>query len=344
MTAEKLHRLKDFGLILVTGASGFIGSQLCRALAAEGLRVRAFHRPSSPLTVLEGLRLEHAVGDITQPDTLEAAVQGVDAIFHTAALLGWPRDPQQMYQVTVQGTRNVLAAARQAGVSRVVHTSSVAALGVPADLPSARGGQPLLLDERHTWNYRPEWWRYGHAKYLAEMAVQEAVALGQDVVMVNPAVVIGAGDLNRVSGNLIVKVVQGRVPVGAPGGLNVVHIGDVVRGHLAALTHGIVGERYILGGENLPHMRFLEMIAAEAGVRPPRFVVPGGLVRLLSAPISLAGRWLPLPVSGDALHRIGYYFYYDTTKSRMALDLGDPMPARQAVAEAYAWYHDHGVI
>ena len=341
MSEERPRRLKDYGLVLVTGASGFIGSQLCRALAGEGLRVRAFHRSSSSLVNLEGLAVEHAVGDINRPETLAEAMQGVEAVFHTAALLGWPRDPREMYAVTVEGTRNVLAAAREAGVRRVVHTSSVAALGVP-DGP--RGGQPLLMDERHTWNFRPEWWRYGHAKYLAEMAVQEAVALGQDIVMVNPAVVLGPGDLNRVSGGILVKVAQRKVPVGAPGGLNVVHIEDVVRGHLAALSQGATGERYILGGENLPHMRFLQMAAEAAGVPAPRLAVPGGLARRLSTPVSLARRWLPLPVSGDALHRIGLYFYYDTTKARNALGLGDSLPARQAIVDAYTWFREHGIL
>lgn len=336
--------------ILVTGATGFIGSQICRALVAGGQPVRAFHRPDSPQLALEGLRLEHAVGDVTQPETLAAAMRGVEGVFHTAALLG-RRDSSLTYAVTVDGTRNVLQAAGEAGVRRVVHTSSVAALGMPDQIPLSReqrsGESPasaLLMDETHTWNYRPEYWRYGHAKYLAELAVQAAVAQGLDVVIVNPAVVIGAGDLNRISGNIVVQVAQRRVPVSAPGGSNVVHIADVVDGHLAALRRGRRGERYILGGENLPHVQLLELIAQAAGVPPPRLVLPGCLARWLAAPLSAAEKWLPLPVKGEALRRTGYYFYYDTRKARHELGLKDARPVRQAVAEAFAWYLQQGMI
>ena len=332
---------------LVTGSTGFIGSQICRALVADGRPVRAFHRSSSPLIGLEGLVVEHAIGDITQPETLAAAMQGVDYVFHTAAQLGQVDDPEQMYAVTVAGTRNVLQAAAMANVQRVVHTSSVAALGVPSwaeSHPPTETGKPSvlpLINERHTWNYRPEWWRYGHAKYLAELEVQRAVAEGLDVVIVNPAVVIGAGDLHRVSGNIILHVARRHVPVTVPGGLNVVHIDDVVRGHLAALTRGRTGERYILGGENLSHTSFLKMIAEVTGVAPPRLTLPANLVRSLAGPLALIERWLPLPVNGETLRQAGYFFYYDTAKATHALSLPAPLPARQAIAEAYAWYQKH---
>lgn len=328
--------------ILVTGATGFIGSQICRALVAAGQPVRAFHRPDSSLAALEDLRLERVVGDVTQPATLSAAMQGVEVVFHTAAVVGRRGSPALMPAVTVQGTRNVLRAAAEAGVRRVVHTSSVAALGVPFQ-PGVRA-LPLPIDERHTWNYHPDWWPYGHAKYMAEMAVQDAVAQGLDVVIVNPAVVVGAGDLNRVSGNIILQVARRRLPVAVPGGLNVIHITDVVRGHLAALDSGRTGERYILGGENLTHVEFLNIVAAVTGVSPPRFVLPLRLARLLAWPAATAGRWLPLPVNGHALRRIGYYFYYDTSKACAELGLKELRPARQAVAEAYAWYQEQEKI
>ncbi|HEX7973514.1 MAG TPA: NAD-dependent epimerase/dehydratase family protein [Anaerolineales bacterium] len=272
-------------------------------------------------------------------------MQGVEVVFHTAAMLGTPRSPQQMKAVTAGGTSNVLQAAAKAGVRRVVHTSSVAALGVPESVAQPGGGRtPLLMDERHTWNYRPEWWAYGYAKYQAEMAVQQAVASGLDVVIVNPAVVLGAGDLNRVSGDIVVQVAHGRVPVTAPGGLNVVHIADVVRGHLAALERGRTGERYILGGDNLTIVRFLEIVAEVVKRQPPRWIAPAAITRLLASPVSAVQSWLPLPVGGDLLRKAGHYFYYDTLKARVELGLAHPLPARQAISDAYRWYEAKGLL
>jgi dihydroflavonol-4-reductase len=336
--------------ILVTGSTGFIGSHLCLALLAEGHQVRAFHRPTSSLANLEGLQVEHMIGDITEPESLVRAMQGVEVVFHTAAHLGAIHDPPQVYKVTVGGTRKVLQAAQEAGVRRVVHTSSVAALGVPevAQTGSGQAGEAtnlaLLIDERHTWNYPPHWWFYGHAKYLAEMQVQKAVARGLDVVIVNPAVVLGAGDINRVSGDVIIHAAQGHIPVAVPGGLNIVHIEDVVRGHLAALAYGRTGERYILGGENMTHLHFLKITAEVVGSHPPRLVLPSKLTRSLVWPAALAGRFLPLPISADSFHRAGYFFYYDTLKARLQLGMKDTLPARQAISDAFTWYRDHGFI
>ncbi len=233
--------------ILVTGSTGFIGGALCQALVAQGGHsVRAFHRVNSSLRLLEGLPVEHAIGDLTQPATLTAAMEGIEAVFHAAAWMG-DSEPGRLYAVTVEGTRAVLRAARQAGVRRLVHTSSVAALGVP---PPHR---VTLMDETHTWNIRPEQYPYGYAKYLAELEIQKEVAQGLDAVIVNPALVLGAGDIHRGSTSILLKVAQRKVGVTMEGGLNVVHIQDVVNGHLKALECGQTGERYILGGQNLSY-------------------------------------------------------------------------------------------
>jgi len=275
--------------ILVTGSTGFIGSHLCKALLAQGREVRAFHRPNSPLAALQGLELEHAVGDITRPGDLAAAIRGVEAVFHTAAFVG-RRDPRLIYQISVEGTRNVLEAARAAGAQRVVHTSSVAALGVPLEQDRRKDALAMRMDESHSWNIPPERWPYGYHKHLAELEVRQAVAAGLDAVIVNPALVIGAGDLNRIAGDILVRVAKGGIPVVIEGGLNLVHIDDVVRGHLAALEHGKTGERYILGNENVTHAQYLQMAAAAAGVRAPALVLPAALVRSLRRPATLAGK------------------------------------------------------
>ncbi len=332
-------------LALVTGSTGFIGSHLCRALKERGYRVRAFHRPNSPLASLDGLEVEYATGDILQPETLIPAMQGVNVVFHTAARLGSSHRSGKSHQATTTGTRNVLKAAQLAGVERVVHTSSVAALGVPGYMPGrspAHLQQPV--DEAHTWNFPAKDWPYGYAKYLAELEVQNAIARGLDAVIVNPSAVIGAGDLNQISGNVILQAARGWIIVAPPGGLNVVHIDDVVRGHLAALERGKIGQRYILSGENLTHLHFLQIIAGVAGVHPPHRVLPGGLLRSLAIPVIALESMLALPISARSFRRAGYYFYYDNGKAQHDLGLGRPATVQQAVKEAYAWYCEHGII
>ena len=328
--------------VLVTGSTGFIGSHLCRELVDLGHRVSAFHRPNSPLTLIDNLPLEHAIGDITQPDTLANALVGVDVVFHAAARLGIST-PNLTYSVTVRGTRNLLKACLDAGVSRVVHTSSVAALGVPnVNGLGTENGAMSLMNEAHSWNYRPERWRYAHAKHLAEMEVQNAVASGLDVVIVNPSLVIGSGDINRISGDVILHLARGNLKISSQGGLNAIHIADVVRGHIAAFEEGRTGERYIVGSDNMTHQRFLELTAEVVGVDPPRIMLPGRLLRAFSGPITGLQKVIPLPFSGEAMHKIGYYFYCDVSKAENELGLINRRSIRQAISESYNWYQEQG--
>lgn len=329
--------------ILVTGSSGFIGSALCRALVRAGHHVRAFHRASSSLKRLGDLPVEHVIGDLTQPDTLATAVRDVEAVFHTAALMGKARDAGRLYSVTVEGTRSLLKAARQAGVKRFIHTSSVAALGVPEEPPHPQS-PPRLMDERHTWNYSPQKWHYGYAKYLAELEVQRAVAQGLDAVIVNPTIVIGAGDLYRTTSSYIVQVALKKFPFLTQGGLNIVHLDDVVDGHLAALTYGRRGERYILGGFNMTIVRFIHTIADLIGVQPPAIVLPPGLIRLLARPAAWLQPFLTLPVDADSLNLAGYYFYVSTRKAQEELHLAPPRPIENAILQAYQWFQETGVL
>lgn len=320
--------------ILVTGATGFVGSSLCRGLIAAGHSVRAFHRPSSKLRALEEVDVEHALGDLTQPETLEAAMEGMEAVFHAAAWMGGPEQAGRQYAVTVEGTRNVMQAARKMGIRRIVHTSSVAALGVP----DYTANPMILLNENHTWNYRPDYYPYGYAKYLAELEVQKAVAQGIDAVIVNPTVIFGAGDVYRQVGSIIMHVAERQVQVAIEGGINCVHIADVVDGHLAALERGRTGERYILGGENLSHMQLLQQIGEITGVPAPNLVLPTGLVRHLAGPAQLLQTFLKLPVSAELLRLAGYYFYYDMRKAENELGVEEHRPVAQAIAEAYQWF------
>ena len=325
---------------LVTGASGFIGARLCRKLIDEGWQVRALHRENSLLANLTGLPVELCVGDITQPESLAAAMQGIEAVFHVAAQLGHIT-PERMQAVTVQGTRNVLEAARQAGVRRVVYTSSIASLGCPVgpqpEHQNRADSQAIGMDETHTWNIPASWWQYGYAKYLAEGEVQRAVAQGLDVVIVNPALVVGPGDIHRISLGIIEHVARGYVLAAPPGGLNVVHVSDVAIGHLAALEHGQRGERYILGAENISHHRFIEIIASVTGVRPPLFPFPAAVLRSLAAPANWVVRTFKLPIPSHTLHKAGMHFYYDLSKARRVLGYAAAFSVEQAVQDAYKW-------
>lgn len=329
-------------IALVTGSTGFVGGAICRKLVGEGYKVRAFHRKSSRTLLLDDLpahSIEHCIGDITQPETIEPALRDVEIVFHAAAQLGKPYIPEKIYTATVGGTRNLLRTAGEAGVKRVVHTSSVAALGVPEDWDGK--GLPPLLDENHTWNYKPEDYPYGYSKYLAEMEVQRAVAQGLDVVIVNPGVVLGAGDINRVGGSILLHMSCGRIPVSIQSGLNAVHIDDVVCGHMAALEKGKTGERYILGGQNLTVTEFLEIIAKSVGRSAPRFSVPAWLGHLLARPIGMFGDLIGIPINRELLLLAGKYFYYDTSKARIELDLNEPRLVLDAAREAWEWYQEH---
>lgn len=330
---------------LVTGSTGFIGAALCRALLEAGYAVRALHRPTSNLSLLADLPVEHALGDLLRPDSLSAAMQGVDVVFHAAALLGsgGGSDAGRYYAVTVEGTRAVLQAALEAGVQRVVHTSSVAALGVPA----RRGPawlQPALLDERHTWNFRADHWPYGYAKYLAELEVQRAVADGLDAVIVNPSVVVGAGDVYRQSTSVVVQTARRRRPVAVEGGLNLIAIQDVVSGHLAALERGQTGQRYILSAENMTIAEYLRRVAELVGAPAARVVLPAGLVRALAWPYRWVEGMLQLPVDASQFHLAGYAFYYDNRKARLELGWTVNHKAEQAIREAYDWFRAVGAI
>ncbi len=328
--------------VLVSGATGFLGSSLCRALVRQGHTVRALHRATSPLGALHDLPLERVVGDVMDPACLDRAMDGIEVVFHTAAQMGRWGNPEQATASHVLGTRHVLQAARRAGVSRVIHTSSVAALGVPDPARDEAGA--VLMDEHHVWNYAASRWPYGHAKHLAEQEVARAVAAGMWAVIVNPAWVVGPGDVHRVRSSLVWHAARGKIPVSVTGGLNVVHIDDVTAGHLAALARGRCGERYILGGENLNLSTVLRIAAEAAGRRPPRWKLPAGMVRRAAAAVGPLLRALSLPVGNEILQLAGRYFYYDTRKARDELGIGVPRPFRQAVDDALAWYRKAGLL
>lgn len=321
---------------LVTGATGFIGGALCRELCARGWQVRALKRENSLTTLLDALPLEQVTGDLTQPDTIRAAIEGMDVVFHAAALLRGRGDLAVALPVTVEGTHTVAEAARQAGVKRLVHVSSVAALGTPAELPV--GTPQMLMDETHTWNGDPQQWAYSYAKYRAEMEIQRAVAQGLDAVIVNPTIVIGAGDIYRQSSSIIQRVARRKLHISVDGGFNLIHIGDVVDGILAAFEKGETGERYILGNLNATITSYLKSIANVTGGDPPGIVLPGGLVRSGIGVYRLASRFFDLPVEPEMLHQAGKYFYVTNEKAARKLGWEPRRTIESAIREAYEWF------
>ncbi|PKO04741.1 MAG: hypothetical protein CVU41_15365 [Chloroflexi bacterium HGW-Chloroflexi-3] len=327
---------------LVTGSTGFIGGALCTALIEKGFSVRAFHRSTSNLTLIKDLPVEHVIGDLTQPEILKSAMQGVDVVFHTAAMLGIKSNVAQHTATTILGTRSVMETALRVGVQRVIHTSSVAALGVPP-IPSelTPPEKSPQLNEHSTWNVRPSHWLYGYSKYQAEMEIQKIVAQGLDVVITNPSYVVGAGDLYRTENSPIVSFYRKKMPFIPTGGINIVHIKDVVDGHLAAMEYGKRGERYILANENLTFKQMFSLLSTITSVPVPRLLLHGKIARPTVVPLQFLRSLFNLPVPVELIRFAGYGFYFNNRKSLQDLKLQYHYSASQAMQDAFNWFKNN---
>ena len=325
--------------VLVTGATGCVGANIVESLLNRGYAVRALRRSTSPLGALVGLEPELAYGDIMDTASLESAMAGCELVFHAAAVSQyWRNSVDLLYAVNVDGTRNVLEAAMAAGVSRVVLTSSVAALGIPT-----RDG--ALLDETAAFNWPPNRFHYGHSKLLAEAEAARAVTAGLDVVCVNPASVVGRRDINFVGGEILRTVRRGWFLVAPAGGMGIVSAEAVGLGHVLAAERGIAGERYILNGENVSHRDFLKLVALVVGARPPFFTIPRSGMRLAAslahAVLGILGKGSPAPLSQFELS--AYDMYFDGGKAERGL--GVPrIGADAAVKDAWDWYRHEGLL
>jgi dihydroflavonol-4-reductase len=323
---------------LITGASGLVGANLVELAAQRGWRVRAMHRKSSNLKALAGLSYETALGDVTEPESLVAAMRDIDVVFHVAAVATyWKADVQWMYHVNVEGTRNVLRAAQAANVKRVVHTSSTSVLGQP---PFG-----LALDESAHFNLRPQQFYYGHSKHLAEQAVAEFVRAGLDVVIVNPGVIMGPRDVNVIGGAVILETAKIGVPFIPPGGVNMVDVTDVCEGHLSAALCGRTGQRYILGGENLWHKQVFDVTADVVG-RPRGWLkMPRSWLYAAAGPADfLRNRFkLKLPVNGEQIRFSAETFWANSAKARAELNF-TTRPFAETVQRTFAWYRDNNYL
>ena len=322
---------------LVTGATGFVGSQVAAALVRRGDQVRVLCRKNSSALALDGLDVEFAYGDILEPASVAAAVDGCDLVFHVAGLSSyWRARAADVYRVNVEGTRIVMDACLAARTPRVTHTSSVAAIGVRRD------GLPAAEDQ--PFDAREERFAYAHSKHLAEREVLRAVRAGLPAVIVNPAAVIGPGDHNLISGAMIVEMARHPLPAAPPGGVCMADVDAVTQGHLAAAARGRVGERYILGGENLTYAQITKIIAEVVGRRVPKWRIPPWIIPPAAAALDVVNRFVRQPIaSGDQLRLSAHNAFFDSSKA--VAELGyQILPFRNAAERAYRWYIDHGYL
>jgi len=252
----------------VTGATGFVGSHVARALAEQGSDLRLLVRSSSDPRNIQALNADRVVGDLRDPASIEKAMAGCDVVFHVAADYRlWVREPEQMYRANVEGTRAVLDAARRNKVRRVVYTSSVATMGFTANGRPADEDSPVSLDNMIG--------HYKRSKFMAEEVALEAGRSGMDVVVVNPSTPVGEQDIKPTpTGRIVVDFLKKKFPAYVDTGLNLVNVTECARGHVAALEKGRSGERYILGGENLTLKQILDKLSAITGLPSPSLRVP----------------------------------------------------------------------
>lgn len=324
----------------ITGATGFLGANLVRALLADGHQVRALVRPNSDRRNLAGLPIELAAGDLDNSTQLAEQIAGCEVVFHVAAHYSlWAKDSTAIYRANVVGTQNILAAAQQAQVKRFVHTSSVAAIGVPPAGTSA-------TEETHT-TVEALVSDYKKSKFLAEQAALKAAKNGLDVVIVNPSTPIGAYDVKPTpTGEIILRFLQDRMPAYVHTGLNLIDVEDVARGHILAWQKGRMGERYILGHRNLTLKEMLQMLATITGQPAPKFAIPHAipLAVAFADEMILARYFGKTPqVSYYSVQMSRHEMYYDSAKA--VRELGLPQsPIEGAIEKAVRWFQANGYV
>lgn len=325
-------------LALVTGASGFVGSAVARRLLAAGYGVRVLLRPSSDRRNIEGMQVETCYGALEDTASLGAALQGCSHLYHVAADYRlWVRDPESMFRANVDGTRHLMEQALTARLQRVVYTSSVATLGLHAD------GRPS--DEATPSRYEDMVGPYKQSKFRAEAEVRRLVAeRGLPAVIINPSTPVGPRDIRPTpTGRMIIEAASGRMPAFVDTGLNLVHVDDVAEGHLLAAEKGKIGERYILGGENLSLAAILAEVAALSGRSPPRVRLPIAAVVPLAFFADGLGRLTGKEpfVTLDGLRMARKKMYFSSARAEAELGYR-ARPASAALADAVTWFRQAG--
>lgn len=324
---------------LVTGGTGFVGAHVVRALAARGSTVRCLARVASRRDNLEGLDVEIVPGDLTDAGSLSRAMAGVATVYHVAADYRlWARDPRELYRANVGGTDNVLRAAADAGVSRVVYTSSVAALGLTPD--GSPGDETTPVQRARIIGH------YKKSKYDAEQVAREWAGRGLPVVIVNPSTPIGELDIKPTpTGRMIVDFLNRRMPAYVDTGLNLIDVRDVAAGHLLAADKGKVGERYILGHRDMTLKEILDTLSRLTGLPSPRtrlpHWIPLAVAGVDTAVARLTGR--APRVSFESVRMSTHRMFFDASKA--VRELGLPQtPVEEALARAVAWFREKSYV
>jgi dihydroflavonol-4-reductase len=326
--------------VLVTGASGFVGSAVLRALCGKGLTLRVLVRPTSPRGNFADLDVEIAEGDMRSGEDMSRALDGVTQLYHVAADYRlWARDPGEIIRANFEGTRAVMEAALSQGVKRIVYTSSVATLRAGDAATTVDETSPLAPGEAVG--------AYKESKVVAERLVERMVAeRALPAVIVNPSTPIGPRDIKPTpTGRILVEAAQGRIPAFIDTGLNLAHVDDVAQGHLLAMEKGVIGERYILGGQNVSLAQMLAEIARLSGRRAPSVKLPRTplypLAWVAEAIAQVTGKE-PF-VTRDALKMASHHMFFTSAKAERALGYR-ARPYPQALADALTWFRAHGYL
>ena len=323
--------------VLVTGATGFVGGAVARALIHRGIEVRVMARAGADLQNLQELTVERVEGDLRDQDSLRRALTGCQQLYHIAAHYAlWAKDPSIFYHVNVTGTKTLLEAARDIGTERIVYCSTIGAIGIPPEGGLGTEETPVVFEQMAG--------HYKRSKYLAEQEVLKLAKAGLPVVIVNPSAPVGIGDVKPTpTGQVIVDFMKGRMPAYIETGMNIVDVDDVATGHLLAMEKGRIGERYILGSANLMLREVLEILSRLTGVKAPTIKLP----RLAILPLAYLNQWMAnitgqpprIPLEGVKMAK--YKMHYDCSKA--VRELGFPQtPPEVALGKAVKWFRDHG--
>ena len=324
----------------VSGATGFIGSAVVRELLARGRTVRALVEPGANRTNLADLPVEQVCVDVCDREGMRSALDGTNAYYHLAAIYKlWSLDPAAIWRVNLEGATTSLLAARDAGVKRIVYTSSIAAVGL------GEGQTPA--DETTTWNIADIANDYIASKHQAERVVLRLAEAGLPVTIVNPAFPFGPGDIGPTpTGGMILSLLRGQVPGVGQGGFCAIDVDDVAKAHVAAEIRGRIGERYILGNHNVTLREFFEVVANVAGVRPPRLPVPGALTRGISLGMELwsdhVSKTPPL-ATYKSIQYMQRFAYFDGSKARRELEM-PCTPLRTSIERAVEYFKTNGMV
>jgi dihydroflavonol-4-reductase len=321
---------------LVTGATGFVGGAVARALVNRGIAVRVMARAGADLQNLQGLTVERVEGDLRDQASLRHALTGCGQLYHVAAHYAlWAKDPSIFYDVNVTGTKTLLEAARDIGTERIVYCSTIGAIGLPPEGGLGTEETPVSLEQMAG--------HYKRSKYLAEQEVLKLAKAGLPVVIVNPSAPVGTGDVKPTpTGQVIVDFMKGRMPAYIETGMNIVDVDDVATGHLLAMEKGRIGERYILGNKNLMLREVLEILSRLTSVKAPTIKLP----RLAILPLAYLNLWIAnitgqaprIPLEGVKMAK--YKMHYDCGKA--IRELGIPQtPPEVALEKAVKWFRDH---